>query len=333
LYLLTTISLSIVLLEYTTRLLRLAPPLPQIQGVADAYLPYKPPPLSTTAAQTAEYHCEYQHNSLGLRDVEHPLAKPEGVFRILGLGDSFTYGIGVPVQQTYLSQLEQLLNQRGGQHPKVEIINAGIYRYFPEPERLWLEHYGLAYAPDLILVGFVPNDVLDTHLGIEAVTVEHFYLVTREAQALGPLGHWLYLHSHVARIVLGSYVSHRIQINYHPRRKEVYKANGYHENDWQRIEQEYAKMKRLADSINARLAIVHIPQQGPWKKQHSYPARRLAEWSARNGIQFIDTLPAMKEYPAQEALYYKKDGHCRPAGHTVIARTLFTELIGKGLVP
>ena len=92
-------------------------------------------------------------------------------------------------------------------------------------------------------------------------------------------------------------------------------------------------MKKLTDSINARLVIVHIPQQGPWKERHSYPAQRLSDWSARNGVQFIDLLPAMKEAPSQEGLYYKKDGHCRPAGHELIAQTLFTELTSKGLIP
>ncbi len=45
----------------------------------------------------------------------------------------------------------------------MEIIKAGIPRFFPRPERLLLEHEGHTFQPDLILVGFVPNDVMDTY--------------------------------------------------------------------------------------------------------------------------------------------------------------------------
>jgi hypothetical protein len=90
----------------------------------------------------------------GFRDVEHAREKPSGVFRILGLGDSFTYGALSPFEKSYLYRLEEALNRRPGTHPRVEIIKAGVSRYFPEPERILLEHYGVPFSPDLILVGF-----------------------------------------------------------------------------------------------------------------------------------------------------------------------------------
>lgn len=39
-------------------------------------------------------------NSQGWKDVEHALAKPPGAFRILVLGDSYTYGM-VPKEELY----------------------------------------------------------------------------------------------------------------------------------------------------------------------------------------------------------------------------------------
>ena len=41
-------------------------------------------------------------------------------------------------------------------------------RYWPEPEALMLEHYGLRYSPDLVIVGVLPNDFVDTRVGPQA---------------------------------------------------------------------------------------------------------------------------------------------------------------------
>ena len=74
--------------------------------------------------------------------MEHAYAKDESVFRILGLGDSFTYGVGADFEQTYLYLLEKMFNERAGKHPSVEIIKAGIPRYYSEPELILLNEYG-----------------------------------------------------------------------------------------------------------------------------------------------------------------------------------------------
>ncbi|MFQ5458022.1 MAG: SGNH/GDSL hydrolase family protein, partial [Myxococcota bacterium] len=96
-------------------------------------------------------------NSQGLRADEVPLAKPEGVFRILVLGDSVTFGENVTAAQSFSKQTEAILNQaRPGK--RVEVLNAGVRGYNTYQELILLKEVGLAYHPDLVVVCYVVND-------------------------------------------------------------------------------------------------------------------------------------------------------------------------------
>lgn len=337
-YGIVTSGFILLMLEVVVRLFHMAPPLTSQYSkyTKDQYLPYKPRPFSIISGRSeGEFDYEYKHNSLGFRDIEHTIKKPEGIYRILGLGDSFTYGVGVKFEETYLYKLEKLLNNRQGIHPRIEIIKMGIPRFFPEVERLVLQHYGLQFQPDLILVGFLPNDITDTYMGIGAISVaKNGYLKTTEAEKLGEVGTWLYVNSHLFRRVLSSYVSNAIKNKYPIYWDDIYKPNGYHEKDWRKLELEYKKMIELASQINAKIGFIYIPQKGPWDDAHSYPSRRLYKYSKDNGVTFIDNLPAIKNASIKgEELYYDKDGHCNSEGHRVIAETVYSKLIGKSLVP
>jgi lysophospholipase L1-like esterase len=302
------------------RLLDLAPPLPLQYSTyaASPWLTYGPKPHSRHEglADTGEYRYDFRHNRYGLRDTEHDLARPPGTFRILGLGDSFTYGVGAAFEETWLYRLEQALNARAaGNGPgRVEIIKAGVARYFPEPERLLLEKLGPRFDPDLVLVGFTPNDLIDTCLGLEAITVdESGFLMSREARLLGPVGLQLYLHSAFARLLLSKLVvSGSARACYAP-------ADGARPREWAEIEAEYARMAGLAAGIGARFAVVYIPERGPWGEAQDDQIRRLRAWSAAHGAQFIDALPAFRAHPHPDSLHYAKDGHCTPAGYALVA--------------
>ena len=325
-------------LEAGVRLLGIAPQAEAEYGnnLADPQILYRPKPFSRAAGRnsTNEFDYDYRHNSLGFRDVEHVSPKPTGTFRILGLGDSFTYGAGVPFEEIYLSRLEAMLNHRTGAHPRVEIIKAGIPRYFPQTERLLLEQYGPHFQPDLVTVAFLPNDVIDTFMGMDAVTVDPSgFLVTREAQELGPWAVKAYEHCQFCRILLKHYVDRRIAEKYPFRTDDVFRPGGFHEGDWIAIENEYARMKSIASSMGARFMILHIPQKGPWTEREHYPGVRLSSWAKANKVGFVDVLPSMENASPGERLYYAKDGHCTPAGHRVIAQELYSYLTGQNLIP
>lgn len=312
------------LLEAAVRMFGLAPALTDRRHwVADPLIPYKYRPLSTEASppERGERAIEYRHNSLGFRDEEHERSKPPGVFRIVALGDSFTYGVGVDFEESYLVRLERMLNARP--HTRVEIIKRGIPRYFPAAERLVLEHYGLAFEPDLVLVGVLPNDVIDTSLGVDAVIVDPSgFLISRRAQRLGRVGVRLYRHSHIARILL----FHGMQADPTFRTEDIWRDNGVYEKAWQAMESDLQQLAEMTKRSGARFAVLNIPQSKLWSEASTYTDKRLARWTHQQGITFIPTVAALRAASGQTKLFWEVDGHCRAAGYEIIARALFDAL-------
>ncbi|MCH8902452.1 MAG: hypothetical protein IIA45_00835 [Bacteroidetes bacterium] len=330
------LMLLLLITEGIVRIFDLAPQLkskPSIFGgyISDPHLPFKPEPNSVRVEKTDEFEMDVIHNSLGFRDIEHTIEKPDSVYRILGLGDSYTYGVGVQVENTYLYKLEEMLQMKDSSSKEIEIIKAGIARYFPEPERLLLEHYGLQFNPDLVMVGFLPNDIVDTYFGLESVTLSNEgYLLTREGAALGDLGTWLFFNSHFGRIVLSKYVALRIRMKYTVRDKDLFIKDGYHEKDWKKIEEEYSKMRKLTKTIGAKMAVIYIPGKGPYRDHHNYAVKRISDWCEANDALFINTLPAMKQYDGAEKLYFEKDVHYTEVGYELVAETIYNTLIING---
>ncbi len=95
-------------------------------------------------------------NSLGLRDREFALKKTDNVFRILLVGDSFTFGQGVPLKLTLPKQLESKLNDL--LTDSVEVVNFGVCGFNTFQEMMYVTRHGLALNPDMILPVWVHHD-------------------------------------------------------------------------------------------------------------------------------------------------------------------------------
>jgi hypothetical protein len=96
-------------------------------------------------------------NSEGFRDKDYAFEKAEGTVRIVGIGDSIMFGQGVVQDKNYLSFLESQLN---AVYPakKWEVINTAVPDYNSAIEVETLKRKGLRYKPDIVIVGFCPND-------------------------------------------------------------------------------------------------------------------------------------------------------------------------------
>lgn len=329
---------ALVVLEVVVRLAGIAPPLPAQYGdnVRDDVIGYVRRPGSTHEgrSESGEFTFHHQHNALGFRDRDHRERKAADTVRIVALGDSFTYGIGADFEDTYLARVEQQLNQRPGPHRPVEIIKLGLPRQFPLVERLTLERYGLRFAPDIVMVAVLPNDIVDSVKGLGSACVSTSgYLVPCAALAWGEAAVWASLRSAVARLVLQRWGSNGAPAVDAVSWEQILADDGRYESGWRAIEQELGRMQDRARQQGATFVVVALPQRPPWRDVDAYPEARLGRWSTAHGAVFVPTLAALRAASAARTLYWKRDGHCTPAGYAVIADAVATGLIEHGLTP
>jgi lysophospholipase L1-like esterase len=130
------------------------------------YLPYRLRRGYSGRLATREFDTSVRINSRGYRGEEFAAEKGD-VFRILAIGDSYTFGWGVEDNQTYAALLRERLSSR---HPsrRIEVINAGFAAcYSPDTYYLYLKREGLALEPDLIVVGVYVGNDLDSPAAFE----------------------------------------------------------------------------------------------------------------------------------------------------------------------
>lgn len=97
------------------------------------------------------------HNAVGFRGEEITYPKPEGVQRILTLGGSTTYGLGMDWEYAYPAQLQNILRDEYG-YSNVEVINGGVIGYRTWHSLANFAFRGLEMEPDLVIVYHAVND-------------------------------------------------------------------------------------------------------------------------------------------------------------------------------
>lgn len=100
---------------------------------------------------------EVSLDSRGFREAEFSDHKTPDTFRILCLGDSWTFGANVAQDETYPRQLEHVLERR---FPTVrfEVLNLGVLGYTSFQGRELLESSAIHWQPDFVIIGFGMND-------------------------------------------------------------------------------------------------------------------------------------------------------------------------------
>jgi hypothetical protein len=254
------------------------------------------------------------------RDDRPPVRPAKDGFRIVVLGDSVLFPVGVADADGAARRLERLLNAHldGGPYEVVNLAEPGFNTQ--QEERTLLER-GLALQPDLVLVGVTPNDDQEFALQNGQLMEVRFLRHMRARGATGPL----------RALAQRSYLYNWIWL---VRETTI---DGPAEDVDPLVEAPLRRMHAAARAHDAELAVVCFPDFYGDRAERLDPRRdrcrfqRVAEWAAAARVPYLDLVDA-------EALYWSPelrvdDIHRSLFGHQVDAIAIFDWLVDHHVVP
>ena len=117
--------------------------------------------LGKRGVVTRYREAEIRINNAGMRSSSDYRAKPEGIFRIVCLGDSYVFGTGGPEKDRFCDQIGEIYRSRdiraGGK--SIETYALGLDSWTLSQGATYLSNRISAYDPDVILQLSVSNDI------------------------------------------------------------------------------------------------------------------------------------------------------------------------------
>jgi hypothetical protein len=308
-----------------------------------------------------QYGHAVSFNSAGMRDREHTLAKPAGVFRVLLMGDSFMEALQVPFEASLPSLLERSLSQQTGR--QVEVVNAGVSGWGTDDELRYLTDYGLKYDPDLIVVAVTLHNDISDNLRQDWHTVTDGALVERPRV---PAGYFRYKVTQLKAFLSTRFQTYQLwrrarhggEIRQVTRQLNTHVVQLFREPTSDKVAQGMqltdlllARMQAVAAEHGGRVALVLLPlryqlsdstfadfvrasEVPPQEMQIDRPQRMLTRVADSLGVPVVDLLPGFRQWTAQGGapLYLEWDGHWNEAGHRLAAGITAQGLIQAGVL-
>lgn len=364
-----TIPLAIALGEASIRILRLPTPT-YTSGIYDfpcytttptAWLALKPNTnCMLRSRENAFPNIDVYTNGLGLRNKELTLPKPNDTYRIVFLGDSFTFGFGVDESQAYPRIVERFIQNK---FPKknIETVNAGMPVVGSGRYYLRMNDRPYAHDADIIVVGlYLGNDLYDDDIKpvwidenddgyperIESATayVDHKGNLVSKNQpwllGIPYISDWYMTHLLTAFVLRLQKEGQNEPTTLIPKRLCLFQPNCHmFDEEIEKRKELYLEMQSIADKRNQKLMFVFIPtefqvdEKSRWKyqipiplspAQQSYPNRQLAEFFTQHHIEYLDLLPTFATSSAQA--YFTRDDHWNELGHELAAEAIADEI-------
>jgi lysophospholipase L1-like esterase len=297
----------------------------------------------------------------GLRAVER--RKRPGVPRVVVLGDSFTFGVGVNDAETFPARLEGFLRGRAaGTAPRaaagrVEVVNAACPGWGTENQLAFWRARGRGLRADLLIVAFFRNDLSDNmrHMVYRVANGRPVYAPSR---SLGrakrivervPFYRFLSERSHLVNLIRRA-VARRILAPAPGARKNPTrdatreKAGGAARSaaDSSPLAVYAVLMETLAAEAEAAgtpVFLALLPGRSDCVAEPSADylavASRARQWLAEGKIAgTLDLRPALMSARNRRAdLFIQSDGHYTAEGNRVVAESLAAALLRANLPP
>lgn len=294
-----------------------------------------------------EWDIDIKTNSKGLRDHEYPDRAPHAA---VALGDSFTEGYGVQLEESWGRRLAAEL-EKAGKPWRVYISGVqGLQpvHYYAMYDRFWKEKPDV----DLVVMGFCVGTDLESVPGEPVVhppPMSTAYYIKR----------WLCEHSvlynFIRRPARLSPVAQKVLMGLRlmrPLGLDVNWANEKYKKEWEFTVGRVLEFQKRLEKQGRTLVVMLIPNKEAVEEdflQHSLqitkmdpkefdPLAFVDYFSARGkkaGLPVLDLTRPLREAnkTTPGAFYFKTDGHWKPAGHAFAAQELAAFLKAKKLGP
>lgn len=316
-----SVAISVIILEIALRVILPAPILwkyPQEHYIYDSEIGHWLEPNQQAFTHDKTVHT----NSAGIRDKEYSERAKNGIYRILALGDSQTFGNGLELVDTWPKQLETLLNGNA-KDIRYEVINSGLPGSDTWQHEIILQRMLSQYHPDAIILAFYVNDVVTSFKpkkknlkSDNTLKTKITYLLKRSALLL------------TLRTTIQS-----IQQSLSPSQgylQEQALLNGASspslDKRWQQVDSSLSRMKYICDQEHIKLMLASLPRrdqvsgQLPWEGYQ----KQLQTIASRHHIPLTSMLE-----PLQEAydihgieLFIPWDGHNSKLANQIVAKKM-----------
>lgn len=292
-------------------------------------------------------------NDLGLRDSPMTRSKPAGTIRILCLGDSFVFGLGVDAKDSFPERCEVILRESMG--GDVEVVNCGVPAWgTDESRRFFLSNVG-ALKPDAVVLSiFVGNDTFDD-LASDEFTVENGLLVPADRssplpwdRSLANSALWT-LMKRIGNDLTETDKAPVVTTGGAKRRSmaemlEVYRKIEISDSGARRgrdaITANVEMIRKTSNALGIRFGVLLIPalvevddaafaqvlareKLSPMDFDSSVAATRLAYRFGELGVPFLDLAPAFRDATQGDGRkLYLRNYHFNPTGHAIAGRRL-----------
>ncbi len=358
--LLVSALIGVLVLEAGLRLLGLGPPRNLLRF--DPVAGWSKKPDAVQHKRTSEYEVAIATNALGLRD--DPMSapgKPQGTFRVLALGDSFTQGWSVERADLFVDILERWWQAEGR---AVDVINGGTEGWSTDQEVAWFLDQGARFQPDLVLIFPYENDLF--------WCAETQYTPNRDKPRFSPEGELepRELVDRAGSTWTDDFAITRALLRPRP---EPGRFNFVPSGGSQRVLKEFGALlverpefmaqaearalgalkalKWRCAEVGARAIVVPIPShsavdpayaRGFGEQALHLPAER---WSpdlpvdtflrlaAAAGLEALDPRASLRAAAGPEPIYFDQDWHFNPAGNGAFARFVKQELDQRQVFP
>ncbi|MCG8404485.1 MAG: SGNH/GDSL hydrolase family protein [Phycisphaerales bacterium] len=291
-----------------------------------------------------EYIVPVRIDQHGLRVAEEgPVRTIRGKTRFLFLGDSLTFGFGVPARDAFCEQVVPILNRR---HPGLNAVtlNAGISGYDLGQEAHFLKHDAISLDPAIVITQVCLNDItrqFDREAVRHASRHAEFDLTFRPR-------YWSGLHRMAGkltdRIRFGADRQAAAEAIQHFRFKELLTTPRSErvELAWQRALSHLGSIVETCREADVPVVLlcfpIHTQLENEGEGVSSGPQQILAEYAKAEEVPYLDLLPVLAarrrlDSKATKGLFLDET-HLTATGHRIVAEAIadFLETCGMATV-